>query len=455
MIMWLFQIPPAGSIRRALNSLLALWQGLTACCGCCGRLRRQRTVDAEDLNAALWKSIAQPEGVLDDGAPPELSEAAAQQAAAAMSAAMSAKLAAAAALRGSGAPAALAKAPLGHGSEPAGAEAGSLHQGLLAAPPPAAGGQQQQQQQQQQQDGLIKAGPGAAPAASAAGSPPAVAAEYPPCDSPKLSHVDSLVQYFERLSPSKAEHAQHVQQQPAGGLAPQLAQATDSLDQHILVPAAQVPAGPMACGSSRPEASSHEPAGMAASSGSGGMCPSTGGKPRPLPGRTESRRAFLRAISRHARFAGVPEEAEEGSAPASTTAIDPSDSPSSSSAAANPGAVLLTSKQPGSIVLSSTKGTSTGRPSSRLQRGSGARSSSYDQQVAAELQDADGASDFSGISGNSSSEALVACIKRRALRSAMLLALRLRAAPTRPLHVCSSARSHPQTCLQSAATLAA
>ncbi|PRW21007.1 voltage-gated ion channel superfamily [Chlorella sorokiniana] len=97
------------SIRRALNSLLALYQALTACCGCCGRLRRQRTAEEGDLSSARWKSSAQPEGVLDDGAPPELSEAAAKQAAAALSAAMSAKLKAAAALGGSTAAAAPAK----------------------------------------------------------------------------------------------------------------------------------------------------------------------------------------------------------------------------------------------------------------------------------------------------------------------------------------------------------
>ena len=132
-------------------------------------------------------------------------------------------------------------------------------------------------------------------------------------------------------------------------------------------------------------------------------------KPRPLPRCTKSRRAFLRALSRHARFAGLPEEGEEGGAPASATVAEPADLSSASSTAASPGAALLTGKQPGGALVSSTKGTSTGRPtvSSRLQRGSGGRGSSYDQQVAAELQDADGASDFSGISGNSSSELLL------------------------------------------------
>lgn len=394
-------LPPTGSMRRALNSLLAFVQGVTACCSCCGRLRRRRTADDADLASARWKSSGQAEGVLDDGALPELSEAAAKQAAAALSAAMSAKLAAAAGLGGGTVPAA-AKAPLGTGSKSPAAQP--------SLPLRPAG------QQQLPEDSLIKAGPLVAPAtsgAAAADGQPAAAAADQPDEVHKLSHVDSLVQYFERLSPSKAQHAHTEQQQSAGGPAAGLAPAADSLEHLAQAAAAQVPAaGPLAGGSSLSDSSSHEPAGAAeaeaaaAAAAASGSSTATGadGRPRPLPRRTESRRAFLRAISRHARFAGVPEGDEEGSTCGSGAADEPADSLESSSPAASPGAALLTGKQPGSAVLANTKNTSTGRPtvSSRLQRGSGVQGGSYDAQVAAELQDADGASDFSGISGNSS-----------------------------------------------------
>lgn len=390
-------LPSTGSMRRALNSLLAFVQGVTACCSCCGRLRRRRTADDADLASARWKSSGQAEGVLDDGAPPELSEAAAKQAAAALSAAMSAKLAAAAGLGGGTVPAA-AKAPLGTGSKSPPAQPSlPLH--------PAA-------QQQLPEDSLIKAGPLVAPATSGAAATDgqAAAAADQLDEVHKLSHIDSLVQYFERLSPSKAQHAhaeQQQQQQPSGGPAAVVTPAADSLELLAQAAAAQVPAaGPLAGGSSFSEASSREPAGTSAAGAAAGSGTATAAdsKPRPLPRRTESRRAFLRAISRHARFAGVPEGDEEGSTCGSGAADEPADSLESSSPAASPGAALLTGKQPGSAALAGTKNTSTGRPtiSSRLQRGSAVQGGSYDAQVAAELQDADGASDFSGISGNSS-----------------------------------------------------
>ena len=394
--------PAAGSVRRALNSLRALGQSLAACC-CWGCRRRRPASDEQDLNTALWKGDVAAEGP-PDGAPPELSEAAARQASAALSAAMSAKLAAAAAAL-SGAAAAVATGKKAAIAADPFSPAGCAGQACTMPEPVAA---------QQQPDGFIKAASSGEPdSATAAGSQPpgdaAAEAGLAPQEATRLSHVDSLVQYFERLSPVKTQQQQQPQQQPGSEHPAASGPSSDSLDAFTQLSAAEPQAAPHLDGSSLSEASPQKEGGAAAPGSA--AAPSSGSTRRPLPRRTESRRAFLRAISRHARFAGVPEEEEESGSPASAAAAEASDTPTGSSTAASPSAALLAARQPRSAALPSSKGTGTGRPttSSRLQCSGGRSSAASDQQVAAELQDADGASEFSGISGNSSREAGLRC----------------------------------------------
>lgn len=325
---------PAGSMTRALNAIKAMQQKLAACC-CCGR--RRHAAD-QDLQSALWKGPPSPgsgPGAGEDDAPPLLEEAAAQQAAAAMSAAMLKKLAAAEAAAGG--PAASAKAaPPGTGSVPA--------EPCAAAP----------------SDGLI--GAAVQPEAPDAGREQLAAPEEPHT----FSHVDSMVRYFERLSPVKVPEPPA----PADSSTPELPDALDGLSQ------------------------------AAAADAAAGGSPADASERRPLPRRTESRRAFLKQLSRHARFEGVP-EAREGDSTASPTAA--SDSPMGSSSAATPSAALLTGKTPGSAATSGKPPTSRLASSGRMGSGHSGMDSS-DQQLAAELRE-DGGSEFSANSGTSSREA--------------------------------------------------
>lgn len=207
-----------------------------------------------------------------------------------------------------------------------------------------------------QPGGLIKAAlPGEAAADGASPVPPPLAAEASEepaqqfgheCRRP-FGHVDSLVQHFKRLSPRK------------------------------------LPDGEAGAATPLPTAPSPEP-----------HAPPEPSQRRPLPQRSESRRAFLRNMSRHPRFAGVPEEGEEesSSSPASNLT-----SPvlTGSGSGSGHGSPLL-----GSQPTASASAKSTVRPSSRL---SGRTDLSSEAALAAELRDTDSAADISGASGNSRS----------------------------------------------------
>lgn len=276
-----------------------------------------------------------------------------------MSAAMSAKLLAAAALANASAaakalPAIAGKAATAAAAEGAAAAGAATGGQPLAVPVGAA-----------QQNGLIKAAAAAPAEAAAAASakhgdavdrwlsgastlPPPTEEQPPPA-----SQVNQLVQYFEQLSPSKASPGDSLDILSGPGAAEQAAQQ---------------------CGVS---------ATVSSEAGTGG------GTRRPLPGRTNGRRAFLKTLSRHARF---EEGGGQQGGPASAVA---SDSPVGSGDCSSSSAALLSGKQRPS------GGTSTGKltASSRLQ----ASDRSSDQLVASELRDADSASDISGASSNSTS----------------------------------------------------
>lgn len=295
--------------------------------------------------AELWKQAATAKAATEmgppgeDDEPPPLNDAAARQAAAAMSAAMSSKLATAAAA-GTSSESAIPAMPTSGASGRALGSSEALPRG----------------------EELIKA----APAAEA--DSPSCRQDAQQQQQPRSpSRISSMVQHYESLSPGK--HAPD----PCADALPE-----DSMP--------------------RPGSSSGEGEGDArAGSAMGG----------PRPKRTASQRALLRAAGRRAHFADVPEDSEQEdvASPASAAA-----GPASASTATSPAAKSTCSNRsptpfPGrKSPLSSAPGCSlvAGLPGGGSQQKAPPSKRESDQSLAAELQDAESCSQFSGISGASS-----------------------------------------------------
>ncbi|PSC71712.1 voltage-gated ion channel superfamily isoform A [Micractinium conductrix] len=338
-----------GSLVRMVSLAASLPQRLlVCCCGCLpGRRRQVEPAQGDPISSAALKAAAATvpkractSGLAGDDAPPMLSAAAAHDATAAMSAAMRAKLGVAADSPHEAA-----------GTGRVSSRASGRRVSFAAA----------------EQD-LIRAVPaGTAAAAAAVAAVDEVAGSASEqhqlhAQSP-LSRVTSMVQHFEGLAPSR-------------------------LGQHRLE--ALPEDGQLAGG---------DPAVVDAD-----------GRALPRPKRTASQKARLKAAGQRARFVGAPGDGEEeedddsqASGLVSPAALSPlpgsgSDSrslPSSATGSRSPSP--LAGSKAKAISHSASGGSST-RPGSR----SHGADASEDQSLAGELQDAESASQFSGISGTSS-----------------------------------------------------
>ena len=374
----------AGSIAKALGVLSSLQQKLLSCCGCCcGRWRRRRREQPgaeQDGSSALWKWNAasaqvQVDAAAVDDALPSLSGAAAKT----------------------------VVTWLDQGAAPA----VLLRLASKKAPPPG-GGQAAAHaaaSQEQEQGGLIKAallqqaGGDTLDCWPPGGSSPEQQSTplEPPQQGGECGHVPGLVQYFEqRLSPGKVApgppqqpqeqqqeeqlQEQHVKQEQAGPAADSVAAAPDSQD------VVSGPALPHPAALAPDQALMDE---LAACYGSS-LAP--------------SRRSLEKRLarSRHAWFAAAVPEGDEDESSQCSPAEHVAPAAAAWGASGDGGGSSAAGQGSGGQSGAARSGrSSVGGLVSVSARKPGPRRQGTDQLLAAELQEADGASECSGMSGTS------------------------------------------------------